>query len=139
MNKTLVKNILIAVFVPTVISVGYFGAIYLLRKNKEKKILEEVTKKLSSAKTKLANGNEDLISNWKKTLSSMKTDDFNPFYDYFMVTIPIGKVPSLDEGENETWVYEKTNPIEFSAISQKGLNSIKDKEIEGLFEALKNV
>ncbi len=123
MNKTLVKNILIAVLVPSVISVGYFGTIYLLRKNKEKKILDEVTKKILSDKTKLEGGNEELISNWKKTLSSMKTDDFNPFYDYFMATIP----------------NEKKNEINISVISEKGLKAIKEKEIEKLFEDLKKI
>jgi hypothetical protein len=122
-NKTLVKNILIAVLVPSVISVGYFGTIYLLRKNKEKKILDEVTKKILSDKTKLEGGNEELISNWKKTLSSMKTDDFNPFYDYFMATIP----------------NEKKNEINISVISEKGLKAIKEKEIEKLFEDLKKI
>lgn len=123
MNKTLVKNVLIALLVPSVISVGYFGTIYLLRKNKEKKILDEVTKKILSDKTKLEGGNEELISNWKKTLSSMKTDDFNPFYDYFMATIP----------------NEKKNEINISVISEKGLKAIKEKEIEKLFEDLKNI
>ena len=123
MNKTLVKNILIAVLVPSVISVGYFGTIYLLRKNKEKKILDEVTKKILSDKTKLEGGNEELISNWKKTLSSMKTDDFNPFYDYFMATIP----------------NEKKNEINISVISEKGLKAINGKEIEKLFEDLKKI
>lgn len=123
MNKTLVKNVLIALLVPSVISVGYFGTIYLLRKNKEKKILDEVTKKILSDKTKLEGGNEELISNWKKTLSSMKTDDFNPFYDYFMATIP----------------NEKKNEINISVISEKGLKAIKQKEIEKLFEDLKKI
>lgn len=123
MNKTLVKNILIAVLVPSVISIGYFGTIYAIRKNKEKKILGEVNKKLLSNKTDLSEGDKELISNWKKTLSSMKIDDFNPFYDYFMAVIPI----------------EKKNEIKFPIISVKGLEAINGKEIEKLFEDLKNI
>ena len=124
MNKTLVKNILIAIFVPTVISVGYFGAIYALRKNKEKKLLGEVSKKISSERKVLEGLNVDnIIADWKKTLSSMKTDDFNPFYDYFMATIP----------------NEKKNEINISVISEKGLKAIKEKEIEKLFEDLKKI
>jgi len=122
-NKTLVKNILIAVLVPSVISIGYFGTIYAIRKNKEKKILGEVNKKLLSNKTDLSEGDKELISNWKKTLSSMKIDDFNPFYDYFMAVIPI----------------EKKNEIKFPIISVKGLEAINGKEIEKLFEDLKNI
>lgn len=123
MNKTLVKNILIAVLVPSVISIGYFGTIYAIRKNKEKKILGEVNKKLLSNKTDLSEGDKELISNWKKTLSSMKIDDFNPFYDYFMAVIPI----------------EKKNEIKFPIISVKGLKAINGKDIEKLFEDLKSI
>lgn len=123
MNKTLVKNILIAVLVPSVISIGYFGTIYAIRKNKEKKILGEVNKKLLSNKTDLSEGDKELISNWKKTLSSMKIDDFNPFYDYFMAVIPI----------------EKKNEIKFQIISVKGLKAINGKDIEKLFEDLKSI
>ena len=139
MNKTLVKNILIALLVPSVISVGYFGTIYALRKSKEKKILGEINKKLSASKNKLEDSNEQVINNWKKQLSSLKTDDFSPFFNYFMATIPNGKVVSSEDNEKEIWVYEKTNPIEFAAISEKGINAMSGKEIEKLFNVLKGI
>lgn len=137
MNRTL-KNILIAVLVPSALAAVYFGYKFYTRKQKEKKVLEEVDKQLSKNKTQLAGLNEQVISQWKKSLSQLKADDFDAFFNYFVVTIPYGKVTMIDDKNvtKTTWIYESTNPVEFAAVAEKGIKAMAGKDIEKLFQAI---
>ena len=97
---------MIVVLVPSALAAVYFGYKFYTRKQKEKKILEEVDKQLSKNKTQLAGLNEQVISQWKKSLSELKAGDFDAFFNYFIATIPYGKVTMVDD-KNVTIFCEK--------------------------------
>lgn len=134
MNRT-VKNILIAVFVPTALAAVYFGYQYYSRKQKEKKILDEVQNKLEKSKTQIAGLNEQVISKWKEALKELKAKEFDAFFNYFMVTIPYGKVQFFGY-EKPIWIFESSNPNEFKVAAEEGIKAISGKEIEKLFQAI---
>lgn len=138
MNR-IVKNVLIIIFVPTIVSVGYFSTIYILRKTKEKKLLGELDKQLSKNKNVLSGLNEQIIAQWKKALSDLNIDEFNAFFNYFMVTIPNGRVATevkSDKTNNSVWLFEKENKDEFSVLSEKAIKAMSGKEIEKLFKSI---
>lgn len=138
MNR-IVKNVLIIIFVPTIVSVGYFSTIYILRKTKEKKLLGELDKQLSKNKNVLSGLNEQIIAQWKKSLSDLNIDEFNAFFNYFMVTIPNGRVATevkSDKTNNSVWLFEKENKDEFSVLSEKAIKAMSGKEIEKLFKSI---
>lgn len=139
MNKT-VKNILIAIFVPTAIAAVYFGYQFYSRRQKELKILEELKKALEKKKTvekeKMVDGMEErVISGWKSELSKLKGDDFDNFFNYFMITIPYGKVQYFGFPK-PIWITESTEKEKFDAVQKKALASIAGKEIEKMFKAI---
>lgn len=138
MNKTVIKNIIIAICVPSVVALGYFGYQYYNRKQKTKKLLDELQKFLDKKDSKLSGLNEQVVSQWKKSLDELKLDDFNPFFNYFMITIPYGKVTMIDDKNvtKTSWIYETTNKVEFDKASEKGIKAISGKEIEKLFNAI---
>jgi len=133
-NRT-VKNILIAFFVPTAIAAVYFGYKYYTRKQKEKKILYEVQRQLDKRKTQIAGLSEQVISKWKDALSELKGKDFDAFFNYFIITIPYGKVQFFDY-EKPVWIFESSNPNEFKLAAEEGIKAMSGKEIEKLFQAI---
>lgn len=140
MNKALIKNILFVVFVPTSLVVIYFSYQFFSRKQKEKKILEEVKNRLDKNKNKVIGHDENIITAWKKALSELKLSEFNSFFNYFIITIPVGKVNIEDDKDKSKnhmiWTYEKTNPEEFKKVADKAIKDMSGKEIEKLFHAL---
>lgn len=138
--KPIIKNILIAVFVPSVLAVGYFGYKYYTRKQKEKKILDEVQKHLDKNKKLLTGMDKQVIAQWKTELSKLKIREFESFFKYFMETIPVGKVSVTDKDDasktHEVWISENTNPVQFKLVAEEGLKAMSGKEIEKLFNAI---
>lgn len=133
MNSRIIKNIIIAIIVPSVLSAAYFGFQYYTRKQKEKKILDDVKSKLEKNSNLVSGMPENILSQWKKALSVLTHDEFESFFKFFVLTIPYGKVKVNDKS---IWVFENTHPEEFKVAADKCFKAIQGKEIEKLFNAL---
>jgi len=97
--------------------------------------LYEVQRQLDKRKTQIAGLSEQVISKWKDALSELKGKDFDAFFNYFIITIPYGKVQFFDY-EKPVWIFESSNPNEFKLAAEEGIKAMSGKEIEKLFQAI---
>ncbi len=108
------KNIIIAICVPSVIAVAYFGYVSLDRRAKQKKLMDVITKSFdvipSEHKINQPDGLSDvIIDEWNIELKKLSDKAFTAFYNYAMVTLPNGK-----NKEDGVWVYEKKNTLDYN-------------------------
>jgi hypothetical protein len=121
MNSKL-KNILIAVFLPSALALTYFGYKYLTRINKEKKIIEILKKKLQEDDKYNEENKQIIINKWLKALKELSEKELDYFYKLFLI-----KTNNINK-----FVDNK----DLLKINEDVINSIKNKQIEKLYKQI---
>lgn len=104
-----VKNVLVAILVPSALAGAYYTYTYLDRRSKQKKLLDLISKAFDSlakehTETQPEGMGNVIMVGWDTELKKLSDKAFNAFNNYVSAILPTGK-----EKGTKSWVYETTN------------------------------
>lgn len=108
-----VKNVLIAILVPSALVGAYCVYAYVDRKGKQKKLLDLISKAFDSlakehTETQPEGMENVIMAEWEVEIKKLSDKAFNTFNNYVTAILPVGK-----EKGTKSWVYETTNAEDY--------------------------